>query len=100
MFRASLVAIATATCLLWQAIPLPAGWKVVHPARYMSREWECLNQRIIPYRVSMDSSGSRLTIAVATEEGFLADSLPLSDRKLVIHDMGEFGGDVTWHPTG
>jgi len=99
MLRASLGAIATAICLVQQAIPLPAGWKVVHPARYMSLEWECLNQRLIPYRVSMDSSGSRLTIAAAKEDDFLADSLPLSDGKLVSHDLGEFGGDVTWQPT-
>jgi hypothetical protein len=99
MFRASLVAIATAICLLQQAISLPAGWKVVRPPRYMSSEWACLNQRLIPYRVSTDSSRSRLIIEVTTEEELHADSLYLSDGKLVSHDFGEFGGNVTWQPT-
>jgi len=69
----------------------------VGPARYMSSEWQCLNQYLTPYRVNLDSSGNRLEFTVAREDPAV-DSVLLSDGKLVSHNMGEFGGDVTWHP--
>jgi hypothetical protein len=84
-------------CAVQQGTTLPAGWKVVRPARYMSSEWQCLNQYLTPYRVSLDSAANRVTFTVAREEN-VVDSVVLSDGKLVSHNMGEFGGDVTWHP--
>ncbi len=86
-------------CIVQQGTTLPAGWKVVRPARYMSTQWQCLNQHLTPYRVSIDSSGNRLTFMVATEDNAV-DSVVLPGGKLVSHNMGEFGGNVTWQPAG
>ena len=38
------------------------------PARYMSSEWQCLNQYLTAYRVNLDSSGNRLEFTVARED--------------------------------
>ncbi len=83
------------TAAAQQPAHLPPGWRVVQPVRWDTPAWSCLNQRLTPWLVSLDSTGTRLSFASGHEVPS-RDSVVFSDGRLVSYDMGEFGGAIHW----
>jgi hypothetical protein len=76
---------------------IPAGWTATQPARPESEAAMCANLATEEWGVSLTRDSTALVVRPVTAPRF-GDTTNVAGGRLIAEDLGEFGGDVWWHP--